>query len=293
MRTRSILSGAEPPAGPEYSLFATFRGEALPATLLALGIFRDPADSNRYTAAATSDDLTLENSDGQRRDLALEPVPLGRVVGTVQIPDGLQFVQVEQFYRLPIPDAAINFPLAPVTRTDPALNAGVFEYELPDLAGLGGKLCLAGVLSDSAEQGVRLRSEYCGVALDGNSLELDFEEVAALAAPAEGETFAAGTRFTWSRRGGSRAPNLLELAAVRASRITPSLSIYSTNDSATLPDLSAFGVELRPTDVYRARVVALGSDADDAFGPEGLGSVIPRQARVGYSAEFPLTVGAP
>lgn len=296
--TRAYIGVPALEQGPEYALWPAFTRPKLPATVLALGIFRDPTDSNAYSAAAAMKELIVERGQVYTHDLELEPVPLGRVAGKVQVPAGWDFVQTSEYYRFPIPEARVAFPYAPQTRINPLTHNGSFEYVLPDLRGLGGQLCVAGIAreapsgNDDAPDGDgSLWSEQCAVALDGDSIDIEFEAIPTLTAPAAGAKFGAGTRFSWSRAGSVSAPNLVRLDPGDATPQTPLINIFTTNSVATLPDLAQWGIQLPVSAEYSARPVALASDASDAFAADGLGALMPRSRRTSAPSGVTLVVG--
>jgi hypothetical protein len=268
-------------------LWPLFSADPLSASLLALGIFRDPADENAYSAAAAMTELSVSADELHEQDLSLSPIPLQRIRGQVEVPAGWQLEQVSQYHRMPFPDAKILFLLAPVMRTNPLANAGAFEYEVPDLHEFGGQLCITGVANDGAD-GV-LWSERCGVVADAPPITIDFAEVPMLTKPSA--SFGAGSEFAWSRPGSSAAPNLVELEPAVTTSRAPAISIFTTSNAATLPDLEPWGIQLPSSTQYRARAVTLASDASDAFGPGGLGATIPGEWRMSYASAIPLVVG--
>jgi len=295
--TRAYVGSGVMSQGPDYALWPSFASPQLAGTIVALGIFRDPADSNAYSAAAAMKKLSVVGGDAYTQDLALVPLPLGRVSGKVNVPDGWTFTQTSEYYRFPIPNAKVGFSNAPQTRVNPLTNAGAFEYQLPDLRKLGGQLCEAGLAMEPASDDDSapiadgsLWSEVCDLPLDGDSIELDFEAVPSVSATAPGAVFGAGVRFAWSRQGSARAPNLVRLEPGLASAETPLISVFTTSVSATLPDLKVWGIELPPAAAYNARPVALASDASNAFAADGLGALTPRSRRISSGSGVPFVV---
>lgn len=289
--TRNYIGGSALDMGPDYALWPAFQSKQISGKLLALGIFRDPSDENAYSASAAMKELSVADGETYSEDLTLAPLPLGRIAGKVNVPAGWRFSQTSEYYRFPIPDARVGFPYAAQTRVNPLTNAGAFDYEVPDLRELGGQLCVVGIAEEVVpdSDGV-LWSEACDLALDGESIAIDFEDVPQLTEPAPSGSFGGGARFSWSRPGSLSAPNLVELEPPFASDTTPAISIFSTSDTAMLPDLAVWGVELPASSPYVARAVALASDASDAFAAEGFGALTPRARRMSYAAPVPLVV---
>jgi len=292
--TYDSIGGDLPPHGPDYGIFPGFDREPLTATLLALGIFRDPMNDKRYSAALAMKQVTLLEGENAPQDLELTPVELGRFSGEINVPAGWEFEQTSGYYRMPIAGAAIGFPYAPVARIYPGSSGGEFDYEVPNLYPAGGQLCLASmaktVPGGNADEGW-LWTEKCGINLEGPPVSIDFEEAPTLVEPAANARFSKGTRFVWSRPGSPGAPNLLELYPSFVSSDTPGLSIFTTSDSVTLPDLEAWGVKLPASVAYGATPIALWSDANDAFGSDGFGALIPEERRTSYRYETRLVVG--
>jgi hypothetical protein len=292
--TYDSIGGDLPPHGPDYNLFPGFESEPLPATLLALGIFRDPADDKRYSAALAMTDFTLFEGENAAQDLELTAVALGHVSGAINVPAGWEFEQTSEYYRMPVPNAAIGFPYAPVARVYPGTMGGAFDYELPNLYPAGGQLCIAGMAKSVAKGDAGegwVWTEKCGIGFESPPVSIDFEEPPTLVEPAANARFTTGTRFIWSRPGSPSAPNLLELYPSSASLESPGVSIFTTSDTATLPDLEALGVKLPVSAAYSAIPIALWSDATDAFGPDGFGAIIPGERRTSYKLETRLVVG--
>jgi hypothetical protein len=284
---RVYVRGDSTSRGPEYGLTLGFDSDATPATLLALGTFVDPSHPETYSAAATIREVTLQNGDAQTLDLELAPLQLALVSGQVNVPDGWDFAQTQEYYRFPVANAVIDFPMVPYTRTNPFTNQGSFEYELPDLTALDGTLCVVGV--GHQDDGL-LWWERCGP-LAGLPLSFDFEEPPTLSEPVDGAMFAGNTRFTWSRRGSESAPMMVELQPEQPTAATPAIHLFSVEAAVSLPSLEAWGVKLIGGAVYKARIVALGSGAgSQAFGPNGLGATIPREWRMSYSSARSLSV---
>lgn len=292
--TYESISGDLAPHGPEYNLFPGFESEQLPATLLALGIFRDSLDEKRYSAALAMKELTLSEGENPPRDLELTAVALGRISGSIDVPEGWEFEQTSEYYRMPLPNAVVGFPYAPVAHVYPSTQGGAFDYELPDIRAAGGQLCLAGmakfVAGGNADEGW-VWTEKCRIGFEGGPVSIEFENAPTLIEPAANSRFSKGTRFRWSRPGSPSAPNLLELYPSSAAAESPGISIFTTSDTATLPDLAAWGVVLPASAAYTATPIALGSDASDAFGPAGFGAVIPGERRTSYRFKTDLVVG--
>ena len=120
-------------------------------------------------------------------DLALEPVPIGAVSGTVAVPAGIALSSFQAFYRFPYPGAVVTFPNADVTVQDPLTSAGAFAYQLPDLRALGAKLCVAA----TGGEGSLLRTERCGLNLDAESTSLELQAAPSIVAPKNRTSYSA------------------------------------------------------------------------------------------------------
>jgi hypothetical protein len=281
--TAVIFGGGETPAGPDYAMGVQFpAAEGTTATLLAVGTFMTTGDE--YTAAAGTKQLSLADGDQQSADVELTPCTLGTVAGSVTVPSAYQLADFSAYYRMPMSEARIDFPLAHTMRKNPFTSAGEFAYELPNLDSVEAKLCVSARSQGAGE----LFTERCGLALDGASVQVSFDAAPVLSAPAEGAPLAVGTSFEWSSP--VSGVSFVELVPDALADDAPIISLFTAQTKVTLPDLALLDIALVNAVDYRASVVSLGQypSLDAATTPDSLPAIVPPETRTSRSAGVSL-----
>lgn len=285
--TAIFLGGGETPAGPDYAMGVNFPPkEGAMATLLAVGTFATTGDE--YTAAVGTTQIKLADRDEQSADVELAQCAVGSIGGVVTVPSSYQLADFSAYYRMPMSEARIDFPLAHTMRKNPSTSAGEFAYELPNLDGVGAKLCVSARCQGTGE----LFAERCGLALDDTSVQMSFDAAPVLSVPAEGGPLAVGTSFEWSSA--VSGVSLVELVPDALAGDAPIISLFTAKTQATLPDLALLDIDLVNAVDYRASVVSLGQypSLDAATSPDSLPAIIPAETRTSRSASVSL-VGMP
>jgi hypothetical protein len=289
LATSLILGGGESPFGPDYAMGLSFGAHReVPATLLAIGTFASEEGDGSYTAAVGMKELVFANGDRLSVDVDLQPCELGRVAGTVVARSAHPITDVSAYYRFPVPEGRIDFPLADTLRENPLTSDGAFAYQLPDLSQFGAKLCI----SARSDGEVELFAERCDLALDTGPSEVTLDPEPVVSAPAPGSPLAVGSAFEWSRPGAGIS--LVELDPDGLSGDAPLITLFTGATRAALPDLSGLDIELVRPVPYRASVrnVSGYRSLDAAIRPEGLAAVITPEIRTGRSSTMTLQ-GAP
>lgn len=287
---RYLIGAGGPPYGPDYTTRARFDASKATATLLALGTFgkKDDADPEApaYAAFVAERTYTLSDGDELGEDLELEPATLASVSGAVTLPDGRALTGMRERYRFPFPEALVDFPAADYVRKNPLTNDGAFEFELPEITAPGASLCLGALSEEDGD----LITERCGIELGRTAVALELVAPPVLSAPAASSVVDANTVFSWSP--GVDAVVDLELWPETPSVITPAISVFTTGAQAKLPDLEALMIFAPDAASYSARVTSFGpyGSIDAALGENGIGALVPAEARRSSSPAVALTL---
>lgn len=284
---RSLVGGGLPPYGPDYTAYLAWDGpETLDATLFAFASAGSAeTDSQaRYRAFAASVPVVLEDGGALTQDVELAELPIGVLSGSAQLPAGVQLSNYETFYRFPLPRTLVAFPNADLVGGHPPPTAESFTFDLPKLDVSGARLCVA-VRSDVDGT---LRSERCGVELDGDPVQLELQASPILSAPEVGAPFDQATRFEWSAFDGG--VSILELMPSAVTPKSPSIHVFTAAtafDAQTLPEDSVDFARA----AYDVVVVGVGpfEDLDAAVGVEGLATSLRNESR--FAKGLPRALG--
>ena len=275
----TLLGGSVPPYAPDYGLFLRWRGvSSIAGTLVARAIV-EPTQSSADPRLHffVQREVTLQDGEMRLESLTLSPVSTKQLTGTVALPNGIRLTQLQEYYRLPLPNAVIainNF-------VDPSPN---FAHEVDDLAGDGKQLCVMAISNTPSS----LSTERCGLATHSNNVSITLQVAPSLLAPAAGDVLTKNTQFSWSPF--ENGVYLLQLEPAVPSRSTPNIDLYTTKTSASWP---ARSVDPSLATFYECSVGGLGpfTSIDDAASAEGLGAIIRPELRRSFSPPLELTTG--
>jgi hypothetical protein len=288
---RYLMSGDEPPYGPNYLAVSQFDvSGAVPHTLLAVGTFgrKDdaPATDPAYAAFAVTRKLTLSDGDDTSVDLPFEPVDLGEISGVVSVPSGYELTAVGPHYRFPYPSAQVTFPGTDYVRQNPLDHDGAFVFEVPELHDAGVVLC---VTAQSDDAGLLL-TERCGLGLGGDPISLELHAPPALDQPSAGATVDENTLFEWAQF--DAGVHRLELWPDTLSTATPGISVFTADTQTTLPDFAALSLNFPSGAAYAVTLTGIGPAAslDAALDPSGPFATIPSEQSISMSPPIDVTL---
>ena len=273
-----VLLGSDlPPFGPNYQLFLSWDGNSsLSGKLFARGVFAGDEDAGTPVSRFfVEEDVTLHDGDMQTDALTFAPVTTKQLSGTVTLPSDADLSQLQEYYRLPLPNAVIaigNYLTAIPT----------FTHDIDVLPGAEKQLCVAAISNTSGLSS----TERCGIQLDSMDTALVIQAPPAfVTAPTDG-TFSTGTRFSWQPF--DRGIHVLQLEPAEPSATVPSIDIYTSGTSASWPSAT---VALPTAAEYDCVIGGIGpfTSMDDATAPNALGALIPTESRRSFSAALELT----
>jgi hypothetical protein len=277
---RILLGGSVPPFAPDYGIFLNWSGaSSVSGKLVARGILQPnegrSADPRQHFFI--EQDVTLQDGEMLSSNLTLAPVSTKPLSGMVTVPVGVTLTQLQEYYRLPLPNAviAINNYIDP---------SPTFTHEVDELGGTDKQLC---VLAASTAKGL-LTTERCGLSAGSREASVTLQVAPSLLSPNHGEKLTKRTQFAWSLF--EHGVYLLELEAAIPSRSTPNIDLYTVNTSADWP-VSTIDPSFSTS--YDCTVAGLGpfTSVDDATSAEGLGAIIPRELRRSFSAPLEFATG--
>lgn len=228
--------------------------------------------------------LTVHVGDALHVDLRPAPLPRLHTQVKVRAEGKAHPTQVSEYYALRgvhgvIPADGARY-LSPV-----------YDFDLLDARAFGDALCADAAFSSGSREWRYTRT--CDVAIDA-PVELTLHEPPSFQQPAPRSSLGPGTTFSWSPiRGGIYE---LELSDAIPTPSNPTIDVFTTDLSATWPDLRALGVVF-PTGLakYAVKVAGHGPYAtlDDAFSPDGMGASFPKTLWLAESAELEVEVSPP
>jgi hypothetical protein len=298
------VPGARP--GPEFGPFmiAWDGPDAISGDLTATRTHTDPLDPRdagahdgaaprprrpweptvRVTSYLAQQHVTLR--DGETLTVDLAPVPLPRLQTRVQLqmPPGVWPTQLYEFYGFRQSHALVHGGGAPLNP-----RATELEIDMVDARSFGGSLCALAAFG----QGQWILTRACDLPLD-KPATITLHASPSLQSPAPGSSLRPETTFSWSASDG--AVFELELRDTSPTATDPAIDLYTTDTSATWPDLHVLGIGF-PTGSasYHVKIAARGPYAtlDDALGPEGMGASFPKELWLAESREVELRVEPP
>ncbi len=231
---------------------AGLRWNGVPSTTGAVYALQWQLDSttllpSSYTAYG-SRAIALSNGGSLGgQDVATGPVETQSVRGTVTVPDGYAISRKRLLAAFAAPPSlARGWVLLTDTST-----AGTFDYAAPTMP--GATLALSVEATDGVASATVLKTGP-GAAAEAT---LDLPQAPSLIAPADGATQVGGdVRFSWSRMPG--AVYLLSIITRETVYMPPPVNFYvfTTDTTATLPDVSALGLWSYPGARYVWNVYA-------------------------------------
>lgn len=278
---RILLGGSVPPYAPDYGLFLSWNGApSLTGKLVAQGFFQ-PTDNSSGDPPPhffVEQDVTLEDGELQAVNLTFAAVGTKPLSGAVMLPDGVTLSQLQEYYRLPLPNAVI--PISNYIDPSPT-----FAHDIDELGGSGRQLCLKAI--SNAQHS--LSTERCDLTLGSRNVSIALQVAPSLRSPTTSDVLTKSTRFEWSPF--ENGIYLLELEAHSPSRSTPNIDLYTSNTHASWPALSS--IDFPSSASYDCTVGGLGpfTSVDDATAPNGLGALIPAELRRSFSATLELATG--
>jgi hypothetical protein len=274
---RIVLGGQTPPFGPDYELFVQWSGAAdLKGTVFARGTFAGAGgDAEPFFAMQQ---LELESGEAAMLDLELSPIERGKVGGSVSAPADAALTQIEEYFRLPLPNAVLAV-------NDASTSTSSFEHEVDDLRAAGGTLCVAALGTGNGS----LRTERCGIELGTTDVSLELQSPPVLSEPDPREPLDSESQFSWTAFDDGVHRLALETSVPTAS--SPNLYVYTAATSVTWSSLAELGAPAQPSTHYTCTVSGFGpfSGLDDAAALDGLGSLVPTEQRTSESAPVELT----
>ena len=154
-------------------------------------------------------------------------------------------------------------------------------------AALGASLCVTAIGDGPGTTG----ATRCRASADG-TFALTLDRPPTLTAPAQGAAFERDTAFSWSRFAGGI--QVLQLAGAGPEADRPDVTIYTPDTTVSWQALAGTGVALpRGCSIYEVTAGGRGPYAsmDEAFARDGVGALIPSEAR--WSQSQPITVTVP
>ena len=268
------ISGGAAPGSASYDLGVQWAGEpsttgrivALARVGEADGGSDESAKEDTATSWFASEPCTISASGTTEANLALQPVRLTRVAGTISGSAPLPVTELLRYYRLPIPDSQI-------TVGGELTSDSTFAATLEDLSAIGVSLCVqalaTGGLSDPA-----LSIERCGVSAGETGLAMTLRPPPRFVGFDAGSTILPDSSLQWTAFTGG--VHLLALEPAAPLTGPPSLYVFTEDTQVTLPDLGTVGVEFPGGTDYQATVTGYSPFAslDDALGPGGLGAIV-------------------
>jgi hypothetical protein len=276
---QAFLGGGAPAPfdGPGYGpISLSWSGsDSISGQIVALGTFAIPGDAG-VSAWFAHQPIVLANARAAFVNLALIQVAENHIAGTIDTPPGHWVVQQQAFYRMRIVHAIIGV-------VNQQSSAGSFDHVVPDLTVLPADLCIEDVASPGS-----VMTQRCGLALGQTDVSVTLQSAPLLVTPADGAPFTSDTQFSWSPFAGG--VHLLELETAAPSRTNPNVYLFTSDATATRPDLRALGVPFGAGVTYQCTVAGLGPyvGVDDAFGPQGIGAPFPSEIRRAYSPSVTL-----
>ncbi len=243
-----------------FSLSIGWRGAAgLTGTLCALRLTTSAGGPTGYVAyGCRSGVMVSAGGISTNQDVTLSPIGSQQVSGTLQPPSG--FALVNRFDLVLTPEGG-SFTLHSEGSPGPA-----FQFATPQIAGAH-----AGVASFAARTADGATSEVNRVDLapDGIGLAVAFDDPVTPVLPVVNATgVTEGSQFSWSGASG----RVVELhLRPSASSTGPEYYVYSADDHAAMPDLSAAGMGLpaSQTYVWSLRTYAPPTTIDTLTAPDG------------------------
>jgi hypothetical protein len=274
---RIVLGGQAPPFGPVYELLVQWYGAAdLKGTVFARGtLVGTSGDAEPFFAMQQ---LELQSGETATLDLELSSVERRKVAGSVSAPADAALTRIEEYYRLPLPNAVLAV-------NDASTSTSAFEHEVEDLRATGGTLCVAALGSGKGS----LRTERCGIELGATDVSLKLQAPPALSEPAPGDPLDSESQFSWTAFDGGIHRLALETSVPTAG--SPNIYVYTAATSVTWSSLAELGAPARPSTHYTCTITGFGpfSSVDDAAALAGLGAHVPTEQRNSESAPVELT----
>jgi len=231
--------------GPSYGPIGLNWSEpgSIDGVLVALGRVESPTDGHLLSMAVASQSVTLTEGQAVVADLALAPVVNGHLAGSVEMLDDPSLGSVYVTYHLP---TSRDYPIIAGFRGQP-----LFDWEVPDLTGLGGSYCLTVGSSDG-----RVVTRQCGIAIGTRDLALTLPVPPKILNPGAGAPVTKDTKYSWTSV--EKAVYTLDLTSASGTRpSTPRLSVHTTATELSWPDLSSIGLGFPAGGQYRCDVTAV------------------------------------
>jgi hypothetical protein len=275
-----LLAGSlgSPFDGPTYGPMNLFWNgpSSITGHVVALGSFGHEAGAAKPWFVDQVD--SLADGDEASVDLPLAPVEFGRISGSIQVAPGYSVGFRQAGYRLPGSEASVNV-------VNEKSTSSSFDYTIPDLRSLGGRLC---VNAGSAQDPIRV--VRCGIDLGASDITLALRPPPALMEPAAGASVSNDTPFSWTALDGG----IYELAfeSDDPQPDSPNIHIFTASITARRPSLVAAGVPPSRLSAYRWKVGSLGTygSMDEALGPSGIAADFSGERWVSFSPAVEVTL---